>query len=367
MELKVSGSKLTMKILFLARSTLFFQPGGDTLQIQQTAKFLEKLGCRIDIRLSGDEIQPEQYDIIHFFNLIRPADARLIVKSNKPLVISSIYHDYSEYDSKFRKGIARMMILFFGKFGFEYFKTIGRWINGSDIFPGRNYLAKGHLKSMKALLKRANFVLATSNQELQLIHEELGFLPPSQKISLGTEHVPEGEDSVNRAGVLCAARIEGLKNQLNLIRALQGEDINLTLTGQAAANQQAYYKLCQKEADETVRFTGLISRSDLEKEFYKAKVHALPSYYETTGLATLEALKMGCQVVITHRGAQAEIYGDKAFYCDPEDIISIRKAVKRALATPGTHVEWVKENFSWQKAAADILDIYQKLIRPGKS
>ncbi len=356
-----------INVLFLSRSTLFSQPGGDTVQIEQTAKFLKAIGCHVEIGLSGSFINFGQFDLIHFFNLIRPADASAALQSGVPIVISSIYHDYSEYDGKHRGGMAKFLYSIFGKFGLEYLKTIGRWLNGSDRFPGLPYLWLGQRKSMKILLKRAHYLIATSNQEIELIETDLGKLPPSKKISLGSEHMPETTPNAERKGVLCAARIEGPKNQLKLIRALQNTGIELNLTGNTATNQSEYFRQCKLEAGKNVHFHGRVSSDKLTKLYQKSKVHALISYYETTGLSTLEALKMGCQVVITDRGAQKEIFADHAFYCDPDNIESIKLAIDKALLNDAEHTEWVKDNFSWAKAAHEILDIYQTIMDKTKS
>lgn len=355
-----------MRILFLSRSTLFSQPGGDTLQVVQTAHYLQKLGCEVDIDISGQKPELQKFDLIHFYNLIRPADLKHVLKSGIPLVVSSIYHDYSEFDGHHRGGFSEILYRIFGKFGLEYLKTIARWINGSDRFPGFRYLLVGQKRSMQHLLKRSSFLIATSLQEIDLIKEDLGSIPPAQKINLGSEHVVDENRQFPRKGVLCAARIEGPKNQLNLIRAMKGLNMPLVLTGKVAANQQDYLEQCKSEADENVVLTGHISKEELAEKFSKAKVHALISYYETTGLSTVEALKMGCQAVITNRGAQTEIFQNHAFYCNPDDVASIRKAIEEALQCNTDHREWVKQNFSWEKAAREILDIYKMVIHKPK-
>lgn len=317
----------------------------------------------MEINISGKKPDLQKFDLIHFYNLIRPADLRYVLNANIPLIVSSIYHDYSEYDARHRGGVSGILYQIFGKFGLEYLKTIARWINGSDRFPGFRYLWLGQKRSMQQLLKRSSCLVATSLQEIELIRNDLGTLPPAQKINLGSEHIVGKKEKLPRQGVLCAARIEGPKNQLNLIRAMKGLDIPLILTGKAAANQQDYLAQCKSEADENVVFTGHIPEEELAERFGRAKVHALISYYETTGLSTVEALKLGCQAVITDRGAQREIFQEHAFYCDPDDVASIRQAIDKALESDTDHREWVKQNFSWEVAAREILDIY-KMVTP---
>ncbi|PSR06541.1 MAG: glycosyl transferase family 1, partial [Bacteroidetes bacterium] len=62
-----------MKIALISRSTLYTQPGGDTIQVESTAAGLENLGHKIVIVLAGQKL-PEDIELIHGFNLGRPAD-----------------------------------------------------------------------------------------------------------------------------------------------------------------------------------------------------------------------------------------------------------------------------------------------------
>ena len=92
-----------MKILFQTRTNLYSAPGGDLVQIESTKKYLEKLGCKIDISL---EFEPNlsDYDIVHIFNLMDPQDIYLQFKNaqkqNKKIVLSTIYGLYTEYERK---------------------------------------------------------------------------------------------------------------------------------------------------------------------------------------------------------------------------------------------------------------------------
>ena len=63
-----------MRVVFITRATLYSVKGGDTLQVLQTARHLEELGIQVDIRLTNERISYDQYDLLHFFNIIRPAD-----------------------------------------------------------------------------------------------------------------------------------------------------------------------------------------------------------------------------------------------------------------------------------------------------
>lgn len=351
-----------MKILLLARSTLFSQPGGDTSQINATAASLIKLGCKVEIA-TADRVPPvEGFDVVHFFNLFRPGDVLPHLKKIKKLAVTTIYVDYSEYDRQQRGKSWKLLHHLAGKFGMEYLKTTLRWLKGKEKFPGGQYLWRGQKSSISLVLKKAGQLICASHHEAaQLASDFPKFRKLDySKIPLGSEHFATQKEQERNPEVVCLARIEGLKNQLNLIRAVRG-DYPLKLYGQAAANQGSYLKQCQQEAGENVKFMGHRGAEELSQVLAEIKVHALPSYFETTGLATLEALKAGCQAVVADRGPMREIFGNHVFYGDPASPISIRKAIDDALAGSNDHRGWVEENFSWDKAALQILDIYRSL------
>src|ERR1700737_1129383 len=75
-----------MQIAFIARSTLYAVQGGDTFQVIQTARHLRKLGIRVDVKLTHEKIDDERYDLLHFFNIIRPADMLCIIRKGEKLL-----------------------------------------------------------------------------------------------------------------------------------------------------------------------------------------------------------------------------------------------------------------------------------------
>src|ERR1700744_5280409 len=96
-----------MKVAFISRNTLFTGRGGDTVQIVKTADYLKKLGVGVDIYTSSEKINYAQYDVLHGFNVIRPADLITHFKSFRGVkLLSTIYVDYSEFEHQARGGLA---------------------------------------------------------------------------------------------------------------------------------------------------------------------------------------------------------------------------------------------------------------------
>src|SRR5687768_16601692 len=112
-----------MRIAFITRSTLYTVKGGDTFQIINTARQLKLLGIDVDIKLTDQPVQYQQYDLLHFFNIVRPADIIChINRSEKPFVVSPNLVNYHEYDQLYRKGVAGSLFRVLPKNSIEYIK-----------------------------------------------------------------------------------------------------------------------------------------------------------------------------------------------------------------------------------------------------
>jgi glycosyltransferase involved in cell wall biosynthesis len=164
--------------------------------------------------------------------------------------------------------------------------------------------------------------------------------------------------------VVCAARIEGIKNQLNLIRALNNKPFTVVIIGAPAPNQLDYYRKCRNLAAKNIIFLDHLSQQELVQYYQKAKVHILPSWFETCGLSTLEAAAMGCNVVITDKGFTREYFEDFAFYCDPSSPASILEAVEKAASSQMKKglQDKIFECYTWKKAAQQTLEAYKKIV-----
>ena len=357
-----------MKVLFISRSTLFSSAGGDTVQIVKTAEYLRLAGFEVDIRLCTDTIDYAPYDLIHFFNIIRPADIlQHIFESGKPYVVSTIYVDYSEYETHARTGLTSLLFKFFSSDQVEYLKVIARhWKNGEKIVSPR-YLLWGHRRSIRYIIRHARCLLPNSHSEYRRLVAHYGLqqtyraVPNAIDPSMFT--LPADDHTRNTNLVLCVGRVEGRKNQLALIRALRDTKYTLYIIGSGSPNQQEYYRQCLQEAGGNVRFIEAIRQEELVAYYAAAKVHVLPSWFETTGLSSLEAAAMGCNIVITDKGDTREYFGDLAWYCDPDSSSSILAAVEAAAAAECREalVRKIRTDDTWEAAAAETAKAYRSL------
>ncbi len=356
-----------LKVVMIARSTLYTVKGGDTIQVSQTAAHLVEKNIAVDIKLTNETIDYEKYGLLHFFNITRPADILYHVrKSNKPFVVSTILVDYSEYDRYHRKGLAGMLFGFINHNRIEYLKTISRWILGKDKLMSISYLWKGQRRSITEILKKANLLLPNSHSEynrlLKLYHCNTPYVVVPNGIDPDLFSFDETVEKDPRM-VICVARIEGIKNQLNLIKALNNTAYQLVLIGSASPNQQSYYQACKKIAGPNICFIGQLPQEELLQYYQKAKVHVLPSWFETTGLSSLEAAAMGCSIIITDKGDTRDYFGDDAVYCDPSSPENIFAAVEKAalLRSNESFQKKILSCYSWEQATIRTMEAYERI------
>ncbi|MDB4061948.1 glycosyltransferase family 4 protein [Vicingaceae bacterium] len=356
-----------MRVAMISRPTLFSAPGGDTVQIKETAHALAKLGVEVDVLLANEQVDYKNYDLLHFFNVIRPNNILShIEQSELPYVVSTIFVDYSEVELKVNGWKSILLLKLFGKDGIEYIKTMARSFANKELIGNRAYLLQGHKKSVEKVLQQAALLLPNSESELHRL-KKWYFFETEHRVIPNAVHpvfLDKVADVSKELRVLCVARIEPIKNQLTLIRAFKNMNVQLELIGKPAPNHQKYFEKCVAEAGGNVLFSGQLERDEVINRLRKAKVHVLPSWFETTGLSSLEAAALGCNIVITKKGDTEEYFEDYAFYCEPDRPKSIQEAIEKALEEQVNlkFNELISKKYTWEVAAQKTFEAYQKVL-----
>ena len=133
--------------------------------------------------------------------------------------------------------------------------------------------------------------------------------------------------------VLSVGRIEPRKNTLELIRAARRLELPLVIAGEAPPGFERYEAECRHAAAADTIWLGRLDHHDplLASAYAAARVFALPSWFETPGLAALEAALAGCAVVITPYGSTREYFGDHVEYARPHRSGEIGRALAQCL------------------------------------
>lgn len=352
-----------MKVLFLGRKNLETLSGGDKIQILKTKEGLEQKGVVVEISTTSLP-QLANIDLMHVFN---PAQVSLkpVLQARRlgiPVAMSTIHWDQKEYYRRIFSVNGEYLTLRPPKF-------LRHYVSNQVIGAALNFYWYGRsVRHLREMFELADVLLPNSQAEVDLIIRQ--FRPQNKKVVV----VPNGVDFEQpsdpdafykkyhlRDFILCAGRIEYRKNQLALIKALLRSDIPLVFVG--APFNPGYNALCRHlgKQRKNVFFINHLPHEEVLSAYAAARVHALPSWYETPGLANLEAAIIGANIAVSDRGCTREYFGQWAEYCDPKDVDSIRRAVETAYQKPkSTELRnHIRRNYTWECAAGKTLAAYE--------
>ncbi|GIV17558.1 MAG: hypothetical protein KatS3mg022_2993 [Armatimonadota bacterium] len=351
--------------------------GGGETQLFETLLALREQGIVADVSVSL-RLQEEPYDLVHAFSLYHADKVEHLERTNKPLVVSTIFRDNAAFYPVIVGAAA-----FRQQTTSQVEEALRAWKEGRVRVQGldpRSLDEPEELRRIKErIVRRAQLLLPNCRWELSALRSyfRLGYKP--------AEVVPNAVNPerficatpdafVQRFGlrdfVLCAARIEPFKNQLMLIWALRSTGIPLVLAGKFS--EPEYGALCQRWAGENVHFVGELSPDLLASAYAAARVHAMPSWAETPGLTSMEAALTGCAIVVGNQGAEREYFGDFAYYCHPADVDSVREAVLKAwedrdLTKREAFREYILKHYTWSETARVTAEAYEQVLQAEKT
>lgn len=375
-----------MKVLMLGRIGLLEARGGDRIQVENTAAELRKLGVEVDIRTDMN-FKPWEYDLIHIFQLDWTPEtyfyAKKALKYHKPYILSPIHHDVREvkkFDDEFVFDFRRISkILFKNQFKRDTFKNVYRSIfEWRMVKPTLFSVFYGFKKMQREVLKGAEAVLVQTVKEAEDLKRTFEVEFSWQKVLNGVgksfmDPKPYKNPFDFEDYIMCVGRIEPRKNQLSVIKAVRkfreetNSDVQLVLIGKANPIKHFEYNLLinklLRENKWVHQLDGGISHVDLPSYYHFAKVCVSASWFETTGLTSLEALFCGTNTVAS--GLRAKEYlGGYASFCKPDDVESITEAIKKEYYAPRPVLsENIRKEYTWRNAASKTLDVYKDVIK----
>lgn len=357
-----------MKVLFQCRPNLFTLAGGDKIQIEHTRQELKHLGVEVEISTTSKP-NLTNIDIFHLFNpsllALKPV---LQAKQKKiPIAISTIHWDMKEYyESMFTVNK-------------EYFRLRPPHYLTSYLTNQLRAIAynclwyKKNMKDIQRLFELADLLLPNSQTEID--HIKKYFSLSRQSFASIPNGIAIEEEKISPSAffntfkikdfILCAGRLEYRKNQHLLLKALLDTNMPIVFIGNNQFNT-GYTSLCQALAKKrgNVHFIPHLNQNELYSAYLNARVHALVSWYETPGLANLEAGYLGCNLAVSDKGCTKEYFGTFAEYCDPKNLSSIKSAMMSAWNKPKNPglKEYIKKHYTWKQAALATHNAYRSLL-----
>jgi len=241
-------------------------------------------------------------------------------------------------------------------------------------------------------------VAATPAEERQLVEyygadrRKITIIPPGVDTELFHPHSPE--EAKLRLGVtpcdrmlLFVGRIEPLKGLDTLIRAiaclnLSGlkEPVRLAIIGgepeaspdEMTAEMARVQALCDELCvGKLVVFLGKRSQDTLPYYYSSAEALVMPSHYESFGMVALEAMACGTPVVASQVGGLAYLVrnGETGYTVPDGDSDALCNCLTGLLGdvqlrwTLGRQAAEYAQNYSWEKIAAQIVEVYQELVK----
>ncbi len=181
------------------------------------------------------------------------------------------------------------------------------------------------------------------------------------------EQIGAGED---RPLVLTPARLDAQKGHRFLFEAIaQVPDAVFVLAGEGPEREPLEALAAQLGIGERVRFLG--RREDVPQLLAACDVFALPSLYEGSSLAVLEAMAAGAPVVSSAIGGTDELIedGSSGLLVPPGDAAALAAALRRVLGDPELRKdlatrarERVGRDLTRERMAARVAGVYRELM-----
>jgi glycosyltransferase involved in cell wall biosynthesis len=338
-----------MKICFATYESVMLLKGGPRTQILQTKRYLEKYGLEVSLFNASQELQKQNIDFVHLFgaNIGTYHFAREIHKLGIPMIVTPIFF------SKRPASVISSVL----KIDFMIKKIMrGFWTDFGMVAEICSWAKK---------------IIPNTSEEASLITKGLGIPPERIKVvHNGVEERFYSADPMlfkKRYGfdnfILNVGHIgPERKNVLRLIKALEKIECQAVIIGRIENNE--YGNRCLTAAKQNPRLLiidNIPHDSEILASAYAAcDVFVLPSYFETPGIAALEAAIAGAKIVITRYGGTDEYFGPEAEYVDPRSVKSIQNGILKSLSQKRSNQlrEKVKKEFLWENIAKEIADIY---------
>ncbi|WP_047383567.1 glycosyltransferase [Cetobacterium sp. ZWU0022] len=362
-----------MKILMQSRTNFYTKPGGDTIQLLKTKEYLEKIGVRVDISLKLSE-DLEQYDLVHLSNLTRVHETffqlKEAKKQNKKVLLSTIYWPTNELEKEY-SSIRYFITKYLGLDFLEKLKAIYRVFFLKEFNRANlNACFVSYSKMQKYILDNTNYFLPNSLTEMTKLNEvfnmdiiNFSVIPNAIDVqNLGTPLLKEFEKYKDY--ILCVGRLDARKNQLNLLKALEGTDYKVLLVG--SKGNKLYTEKIDRILEKNSNFEWVerIDNKNLYALYKTCKLHILPSWFDTPGLVSLEAAGVGAKIVASTKGTTKDYFKDFIEYCEPDSLESIRVAIEKTEKSLNNCKlkEHILENYTWDKAAQKTKEAYIKVM-----
>lgn len=289
--------------------------------------------------------------------------SRFITDYNPPYVITSgvldalesLDADLVDFHYRWAPSYSRAVKSYRGRWMFTYHNTFGE---GNGAIHFLSYINDSLFSRM--IRDRRTVCVSEFVREDLLTH---GFRRDlTDVVSLGVDMYdgPVSEEDF----ILFTGRLVATKGVRYLIEAMRTVDSRLVIMGKGPEEKRLRSLAEQFGVSDKVVFTGHVSEEEKVRLMSSCKVFAMPSLFESFGLATAEVMAYGKPVVASKVGGLPEVVGDGGILVAPASPRDIAAALDRLLRDDGLRHELGRRarkhigRFSWDTIAAQTERIY---------
>ncbi len=159
--------------------------------------------------------------------------------------------------------------------------------------------------------------------------------------------------------VLAVSSASPNKNFAGALQAAQQAGVHLVIAGQTQSKVFAEIAIDKSQVTEL----GYVTDEELIGLYQHASCLLYPSFYEGFGLPPLEAMRVGCPVIVSNTSSLPEVCGLAAHYCQPHDVANIQAVLEQVLALPKDAKTALSKqgqehasDFTWARSAQTLWD-----------
>ncbi|MCD6419587.1 MAG: glycosyltransferase family 4 protein [Synergistetes bacterium] len=241
-------------------------------------------------------------------------------------------------------------------------------------------------KNFASRLKLSDVILTVSEYGKREVEKYVGI--PGGKIRVVYNAVDERFRPLSKASVttylrakrypedyvLFVGAVEPRKNLETLIGAFGDIErsfgnLHLIIVGPKGwLCESVFRKVEELGLTNKVHFTGFVADEELIYLYNGAQVFVYPSFYEGFGIPVLEAMACKIPVIVSNTSSLPELVGDAGMLVDPHSQEGFAEAMRKVLEDRD-EAERLSEkgylrsaNFSWEKSAKALMDIFKGLL-----
>ncbi|BBN97844.1 glycosyltransferase family 4 protein [Sporolactobacillus terrae] len=166
--------------------------------------------------------------------------------------------------------------------------------------------------------------------------------------------------------LLSVSSLNPNKNFKGVIKSLKYLNKNMFDVVVAGGMNPKVFNGSQIDNSKNVKYLGYVTDEELKALYENAFCFLYPSFYEGFGIPPLEAMSMGCPVIVSNRSSLPEVCGDSALYCEPSDSVDIANKINQLINDENLQNKLKElgqeraQSFSWMNCAHEIFDTLSK-------